>query len=131
MRQELRSWVEKNALRVRESDDTFSDNRIEARSNGSRSWRFLKCAERPAHEKEIAKSEIKKWSKSMSELLHFLVSSQESMKPENHPLSVDRRSFLRQSSVAAAGLGFGAIPIIGAEKGKKETRGRDFGEDLL
>ena len=56
----------------------------------------------------------------MSELLHFLVSSQESMKPENHPLSVDRRSFLRQSSVAAAGLGFGAIPIIGAEKEKKK-----------
>ena len=66
----------KNALRVREPDDTFSDNRIEARSNGSRSWRFLKCAERPAHEKEIAKSEIKKWSKSLSELLHFLLNSQ-------------------------------------------------------
>ncbi len=42
------------------------------------------------------------------------------MKPKTPSLSVDRRSFLRQSSVAAAGLGFGTIPIIGAEKEKKK-----------
>lgn len=60
------------ALRVSESDEAFSDHRIEERSNGSRSFRFLKCAERPAHEKEIAKSEIKKWSKSVTELLGYL-----------------------------------------------------------
>ena len=42
------------------------------------------------------------------------------MKPETPSLTVDRRSFLRQSSVAAAGLGFGTIPIIGAEKEKKK-----------
>ena len=42
------------------------------------------------------------------------------MNPENHPLAVDRRSFLRQSSGIAAGMGLGALPIIGAEKEKKK-----------
>lgn len=42
------------------------------------------------------------------------------MTPEKHPLSLDRRSFLRQSTGLAAGLGFGALPIIGAEAEKKK-----------
>lgn len=42
------------------------------------------------------------------------------MNPDNHSLSLDRRSFLRQSTGIAAGLGFGALPMIGAEKEKKK-----------
>ncbi len=67
----------------------------------------------------------------MSELLHYLVNSQESMKPKTPSLSVDRRSFLRQSSVAAAGLGFGTIPIIGIEKEKKKPISQTGSVDLL
>ncbi len=43
------------------------------------------------------------------------------MKPKPHHSSLDRRSFLRQSTGLAAGLGFTGIPLVGAETQKVES----------
>ena len=54
------------------------------------------------------------------------------MNPESSSLDLDRRSFLRQSSGIAAGLGLGTLPIIGAEKKKptSETLVKTFYDSL-
>ena len=53
------------------------------------------------------------------------------MKPESSSLDLGRRSFIRQSSGIAAGLGLGALPIIGAEKkASSETLVKTFYDTL-
>ena len=55
------------------------------------------------------------------------------MNPDLNLASLDRRSFLRQSTGIAAGLGMGSLPLIGAENEKKvesETLVKTFYDSL-